>query len=344
MKKLSNITAKLSRPGTLLLFATALAAGVAGLAYMYLQQREETMKDEIAASTRARQAPRVAVVVPRNDVGPNTVLNNTVFVSRKIDADLVYPDTLLARDFASMEGLRLARPVLGGRPVRMSDLVQPDVNDVAAILPAGMRAVTIPIDNLNSIAQTLRPLHRVDIFLLSNAPAAPGAPDGSADRPREQATLFMQNMLILATGQEFRDARYQGAESSRMARPGEVEGAREKGFDSVTLLVKPAEAARLLIGQKMGTYRVALRGAKDSDLLSMKPLLASELLPGVRTRDAGIEFIVGGRGGQILSRLPVPASQPGASPQSMGSSQVAQAMLQAAAAMPHAAPAPSPAN
>ncbi|QJE02316.1 Flp pilus assembly protein CpaB [Massilia forsythiae] len=309
MNKLRTIGATLSSPAALLLFATALAAGVAGLAYLYLQQREDSMKREIAASARGRETPRVAVVVPKTDVGPDTVLNTTVFVSRKVDADLVYPDTLLARDFASMEGLRLARPVLGGRPVRMSDLQQPEVDDVAAIVPAGMRAVTIAIDNLNSIAQTLRPLHRVDLFLLSNAPAAPGA---GSERPREQASLFMQNMLVLATGREFRDAQARGAGSAGMARPGAVDGARDKGFDSITLLVKPQEAARLLIGQKMGAYRVALRGARDGDLLAMKPLLSSDLAPDGRTHDAGIEFIAGGRGpgGQVVSRLPLPELAP----------------------------------
>lgn len=328
MNTLRTLGARLSSPAVLLLLATALAAGVAGLAYLYLQQREESMKREITASARGRQAPRVAVVVPKNDVGPDTVLNTTVFVSRKVDADLVYPDTLLARDFASMEGLRLARPVLGGRPVRMSDLRQPDVDDVAAIVPAGMRAVTIAIDNLNSIAQTLRPLHRVDLFLLSNAPAV----QAGSDRPREQASLFMQNMLVLATGQEFRDAQAQGLGSARMARPGDVEGAREKGFDSITLLVKPQEAARLLVGQKMGTYRVALRGARDGALLAMKPLLSSDLAPAARARDGGIELIVGGRGhgGQVVSRLPLP-----------------QAMAQAAMPMPappETAPAPASAS
>jgi pilus assembly protein CpaB len=306
-----KIAAKLKSPLSLLLLATALAAGVAAIAYMYLQKREETMKSELAAKSRKAAAPMISVVVPKTDVGINTPLNNINFVSRPIESDLVYPDTLLAKDFAQMGGLKLARPVLRGRPVRTSDLQQPVVNDVASILPLGSRAMTIDIDNLNSIAQTLRPHHRVDIFLLSKAPKpTTGAGTIQVDeKTLEQATLFMQDMVVLATGKEFQDVNKSAEETAKMVRPGEVDGAREDGFDSITLLVKPHEAAKLMVGQKMGTFRVVLRGTTDRDALALRPLTAGELMPGRRARDQGIEFIVGGRGDNVISRLAVPPSQ-----------------------------------
>lgn len=308
----TKLAAKLRSPLFLLLLATGLALGVAALAYTYLKQREETMKADLTAKSRKAAAPMVSVVVPKVDVGINTPLNNINFVSRPIEEDLVYPDTMLAKDFASMGGLKLARPVLRGRPVRASDLQQPVVNDVAAILPAGTRAMTIDIDNLNSIAQTLRPHHRVDIFLLSKAPKplpvnGVVAPD---DKALEQASLFMQDMIVLATGKEFQDVSKPGTANTKMVRPGEVEGARDTSFDSITLLVRPDQAAKLMVGQKMGTFRVVLRGTNDRDALALRPLRAADLMPAVRRpRDAGIEFIVGGRGDNVVSRLAVPPSQ-----------------------------------
>ena len=308
-----KLAAKLKSPLALLLLATALAAGVAALAYIYLQQREEVMKTELADRVRRSATPMVAVVVPKQDAGINTTLNNINFVSRPVESDLVYPDTLLARDFSSMGGLKLARPVLRGRPVRTSDLQQPLVNDVASILPPGTRAMTIDIDNLNSIAQTLRPHHRVDIFLLSKGPkpvsGTSTAPAPVDDRALEQASLFMQDMVVLATGKEFQDVNRPAEDAAKMVRPGDVEGGTESGFDSITLLVKPHEAARLMVGQKMGTFRVVLRGTSDRDALKMRPLTAGELMPAARVRDHGIEFIVGGRGDNVISRLSVPPSQ-----------------------------------
>jgi len=305
----SKLAARLTSPLALLLFASLIAGGVALLAYHYLQKREATMREELAASSRVKLTPKVNVVVPNANVEANTPLNGERFVSRPVDEDLVYPDTLLAKDFSSMQGLRLARPVLRGRPVRMSDLQQPEVNDVSAILPQGTRAMTIDIDNLNSIAQTLRPNHRVDIFLLSRAPKPAEGMLGQDDKSLEQATLFMQDMVVLATGREFQDVSNPAADPNRMSRPGEVEGERERGYDSITLLVRPQEAAKLMVGQKMGTFRVVLRGRNDRDALALRATRARDLMPASsRGRDAGIEFIVGGRG-DIVSRLAIPPSQ-----------------------------------
>ena len=311
----SHFAAKLKSPLALLLLATALAAGVAAVAYMYLQNREESMKSELAAKSRKNAAPMVSVVVPKNDVGVNTALSTVNFVSRPIEADLVYPDTLLARDFDSMGGLKLARPVLRGRPVRSSDLQQPVVSDVASILPVGSRAMTIEIDNVNSIAQTLRPNNRVDIFLMSKAARPPAGAQPVDEKSLEQASLFMQDMVVLATGKEFQDASRKGPDTTQMVRPGEVEGARDTTYDTITLLVKPHEAAKLMVGHKMGTYRVVLRGTNDRDTLALKPLRAGDLMGGARARDTGIEFIVGGRGDNPIGRIAVPPSQQAREPQ-----------------------------
>ncbi len=315
----SKILAKLSSPLTLLLLAAVLAGGVAWVAYFYLQQREEAMKTELVAKGRKKETPKVGVVVPKADVGINTVLNTTNFVSRQIEADLVYPDAVLAKDFPSMEGQKLARPLMRGRPLRLSDLQLPVVVDVSTILPAGSRAVTIDIDNLNSIAQTLRPNHHVDIFLLSKAQKPANAATEADDKMLEQASLFMQDMVVLATGKEFLDVSAPADQTSKMVRPGDVEGARESGYGSITLLVTPAQAAKLLVGQKMGSYRVALRGTKDRDAVTLSPLRVADLTPtSIKPRDVGIEFIVGGRGGDMVSRLATPPSQMSAPPMATG--------------------------
>ncbi|MBW8777548.1 MAG: Flp pilus assembly protein CpaB, partial [Stenotrophomonas sp.] len=159
-----------------------------------------------------------------------------------------------------------------------------------------MRAVTIEIDSVNSIAQTLRPGHRVDLFLLSkaNKPKDKEVPELALN----QATLFMQNLAVLATGQEFQDIASGNSERvQKMVRPGEVEGAREKGFDTVTVLVSPKEAARLLIGQKLGTFRVALRGSKDLTPVAMRSVTGGDVLPMGGELRNGVEFIVGGKSG-----------------------------------------------
>ncbi|UUZ55954.1 hypothetical protein LP419_11230 [Massilia sp. H-1] len=97
--------------------------------------------------------------------------------------------------------------------------------------------------------------------------------------------------------------------AEKMVRPGDVPG-KETQYDSVTLLVTPLEAARLMVGQKMGSYRIVLRGAKDSDKVAMPTLRSSDFMPSaLKGRDNGVEFIVGGKGDKMVSQMPTSPSQ-----------------------------------
>jgi pilus assembly protein CpaB len=305
--------ANVRSPLVLLLLAALMAAAVAWLAYHYLQKKEEAIKAEVTARERRGAAVTVQVAVPRTDAPAGTPLDTRMFVARPVEEDLIYPDTVLAKDFEALRGQTLARPLQRGRPLRMSDVVAPPVHDVAGVLPTGERALTIDIDNLNSIAQTLRPNHHVDLFLLHKAAHAGGADAQEAG----EATLYMQDLVVLATGTDFRDvAHAHDGAGAMQVNPGEVEG-KDRGYDTVTLLVTPAQAARVLLGQKLGAYRVVLRGAQDRAPVRMASLRGADLLPGpgpdpshaTRGRDAGIEFIVGGRSGNLVSELPTLPSQ-----------------------------------
>lgn len=307
---ISRVRSGLKNPLVLVIIAAVLAGGVAWIALKYLQQREAAMKAEIAASGKTGGPRRVQVAVPMVDAPVGTVLSLDTFVARPVEEDLVYPDTVLADDFQSLQGLKLARPVLRGRPLRLTDVQTPEIRDVATVLPAGQRALTIEIDNINSIAQTLRPNHRIDIYLLSKADGKGGGADEGGEKGREQVSLYMQDMVVLATGTEFYDVtRSDGPDVDKMVRPGDVDG-RERGYDTVTLLVTPQQAARLMMGQRLGSYRVVLRGGQDRAYIRQATLRGADVMgAGMRPRDAGIEFIVGGKGDRIVSELAVPPSQ-----------------------------------
>ena len=287
------IIKKIKSPWALLFLAIVIAIGVSWLAFKYLEQREERIKEEVTARSAGRRVPEISVVVPRQDSPIGTTVSSKTFAARSIPEDLVYSDTIKANDFDAFVGQKLAAPLLHGRPLRVSDLMAPEIRDVAAILPSGKRAVTIDIDNLNSISQTVRPGNRLDIFLINRAPKLdPAVPDESLD----QAFLFMQDMEVLAVGREFNNPQLHADLRKDMVRPGDVQGA-EHGYDTLTLLVTPAEAAKLMVGQKMGSYRVALRGNEDKGEIEMATLTAGDLSPSLpRQRDRGIEFIVGGGG------------------------------------------------
>jgi pilus assembly protein CpaB len=290
-------------PWALVLGATLLAGGVTYGAYSYLGQREARLKEDLMRRAANLQGPKTAVVVPRVDAKPGISVDQDVFVARDIDDDLVYPDTVTAKDFESVRGQKLARALSKGRPLRLTDLQAPEIKDVSSILPPGTRAVTIEIDNINSIAQTLRAGHQVDVFLVTNGESAKGAEGGASSR---QVMMFMQNLKVIAAGREFQSIDpEQQQRNEQMVRPGEVKRDGQT-FDTVTVLVTPAEAQRLLVGNKVGSYRVALRGKDDEAKVRVAPLAADDVLPPGPRAAPAVEIIVGGKSGGSLTPQLVP--------------------------------------
>ncbi len=284
---------KARSPWALLLIALIVAAGISWLTFNYLEGRERRIKAEAEAQVAGKRVPEMSVVVPVADVQIGATVSQQNFAARSVPKDLLYSDTIKASDFEFFKGQRLARPLQRGRPLRISDLLAPEVRDVAAVVPTGKRALTIPIDNLNSIAQTVRPGNFLDIFLVNRAPRLD---EKMPDEGLDQTMLFMQSMEVLAVGQDFNDPRLHQDLKQNMARPGDVANGGAH-YDTVTLLVTPAQAAKLIIGQKMGSYRVALRGRNDNEALVMAALKSSDFIPSLpKNRDQGIEFIVGGSG------------------------------------------------
>jgi len=279
----------------IVLISVLFASGVAWFAFDYFKGLELYYKEEAAAAAAKMRVPEVAVVVPTADAAVGDIINKQAFASRSIPADLIYEDAIKASDFQFFNGQKLARAVQKGRPLRISDLLIPAVHDVAAVVPVGKRALTIGIDNLNSIAQTVRPGNLLDIFLVNRAPKLDEA---TPSEGLDQAMLFMQNMEVLAVGRDFSDPRLNKELKQNMVRPGDLQNSNANSYDTVTLLVTPAQAEKLIVGQKMGSYRVALRGRDDENPLDLAVLKASDFMPKLpKKRDEGIEFIVGGKGG-----------------------------------------------
>lgn len=69
----------------------------------------------------------------------------------------------------ALEGLRAARarvPIVAGEPILPSKIVRPgEAGFMSAILPSGMRAISIPITELSSVSGFVLPNDRVDVIL-----------------------------------------------------------------------------------------------------------------------------------------------------------------------------------
>jgi pilus assembly protein CpaB len=193
-----------------------------------------------------------------------------------------------------------------GEPLLPGLLAGGEAPGFARRLGPGIRALTVAVDEVNSLSGMLQPGDRIDL-MLSVRPQ----PTSGAVEPEITRTL-MQNVHVLATGRQVRPV-------------GDTTVGRS--FTTITVEVDPGQAQQLVVAQRSGRLTAMLRNPDDRQKVSERMLDVNALLglprrplppaaPPPQPRTAGVQVIVGGRGaiGTDAGSAPVavPASPVGA--------------------------------
>lgn len=197
----------------------------------------------------------VSIVVAVDQVPRGMTLTAEMLTTRDWPKDYVPEGALLQLDEAV--GRTVWIPLVETDPIIESKLATLGAGrGLAAMIPKGMRAVTIQTPNVaTGVAGFILPGNKVDVlWALSQATQDDQTGGGST-------VTLLQNVEILAVDQQ-------------------IEVPSENRVDtrdlrSVTLLTSPADAARLDLAQNKGTLRLSLRNPEDSlvDDIEMATLL-----------------------------------------------------------------------
>jgi pilus assembly protein CpaB len=111
------------------------------------------------------------------------------------------------------------------------------------LIPFGMRAVSVPVDEVSDVAGFVLPHTRVDVLV-----ATQGEGTGAGDKAFSK--VILQNVEVLAVAQE-------------------VEQKKDEPeiVKVVTLLVTPQESERLALASHSGTLRLAMRNYNDNKIV-----------------------------------------------------------------------------
>jgi pilus assembly protein CpaB len=340
MLKKINLRSLLANSWVLLFLAVLVAGGLTFLLYKYLNDREKKLKADIAANHGRAD---VEVVVPAQDVPVGTPLSSSDFVSRPIQADLVYDDMIRVENFEKYRQSRLVKPVRRGLPLRASDIDALSGRDFSDILPAGKRAVTVEIDTVNSTALMLRPGNRVDVYWLGKVFREDHASDD-----KKVAQLIMPDVLVLATGQDIR-ARDAG-EAAQWDQPvgNKTPMSRQEGmgYTTITLEVPVDDVGRIALAQKIGGLRLILRNSDDKGKDGPSLVQESDVFmdPSRQTTTLGngaalqvVEVIAGG-GTNSTSVITPQGTQSGSSQEAPGADTAPPAAAQPTPASPQRQP------
>lgn len=269
---------------TLVLGMVALLGGLlaAALGRHYLHLRARQI--EIEAAQRYAMTP---VVVAKRDLATGEQLDPDSLAVRPMPTAYLPGDSVAADDAATLLGRQLSSQLKRGEAVQLS-MLQPLLMSLSRTLPAGVRALTVAVDDLNAHSGLLRAGDRVDVYLVER------------DGARSRIGLLQENLHVLATG-------------SRTATPSLTDGGNEsRDFATVTLQVDDSQVQRLVLARQAGELSFVLRAVGDESP-APRQLLDSHLLltPGTRSADTrssrtrpsdAVELLIGGGGGPTPAR------------------------------------------
>lgn len=204
-------------PRAVVLGALALGAGLlaAGSLAVHVRERER----QLEARTRLDMVERI---VAARDLPAGTRLTAEDLAVRGFPARWVGSDTLPLARLGELEGRVLGRAVLAGDALMAAHTVQPRPAFSEHLAP-GRRAITLPVDQVNSLSGLLQPGDLIDLYVSFN------------HRRKQLTAPLLQGVLVLATGRETRT----GSETS--------------SYSTLTLDAAPEDVVKLVAARQAGT-------------------------------------------------------------------------------------------
>jgi len=263
----------------LVMFLLSLALGGAGVFYskQYIEDRIAFYKDQLN-----KTEPMMAVVVPTRPMVRGETLRREDLAMRQIPITFADTNSVTGTNVDTAIGQRVDFDIDEGRPLLWAHLEGGLTPTFSGKVPEGLRAMTVRVDEVNSISGFLQPNDRVDL-LMSH---------GSGDRQR--IVPLIEQLDVIATG------------TQTLVDKSTVSGKR--AFNTITVQVTPQQAQKITLAQTVGKLTAMLRNPEDEAPLAKDGMTLAELLGEaaprtaavVRTRPArqpmpaGIEYIIGG--------------------------------------------------
>jgi pilus assembly protein CpaB len=216
---------------TRLLFIGILALGLGGLlssfVYKTLQNR-----------TTRPQPPGTDVVVAASDLHLGAKIEDRDLKLVKFPEDSIPEGVFHSKTRVVGRGVVL--PIAKGEFILPSKVAGENAGSgMPGLIPPGMRAVSVRVNEVVAVAGFVVPGTRVDVLLT-------GSPGGTADN---QTTTVLENIAVLAAGQKL--------ERNAAGEPQSV--------PVITLLVSPEDAQKLTLASQEGRIQLSLRNPLDTN-------------------------------------------------------------------------------
>lgn len=220
------------RPKSLLLIVIALGCGlVASIGISKVIEKKDAIGN-VAPQTRS-------VLVAKVDIPVNEILSSASVVLEDWPIEKIPQDALSSIE--DLDRRRARQPLYAGEPILDKKLIDGTQDGLAETIAKGFRVVSVKVSINNAVSGLILPGDRVDVMVFLKK---------SHEIDRTNTKTILSDVTVFAI--DDRISREPEDEESAMS-------AR-----TVSLLVKPDQAEKLLLAEELGTIRLALRRTDEN--------------------------------------------------------------------------------
>lgn len=224
-----------------LALVTALLATLG--AYSYLQTQKRALEQNHAAM--------LPVVIAKIDLPAGSKLEESLLEARLFPAALAPEGSF--KQISELAGRIVKSDIYAGEALLASRLAaEGSGGGVSAVIPPGMRAMTVAVNVVSGVSGFILPHARVDVLATVSA---------TLDKEESSTTTILENIEVLAVDQT--------------VTPKDDDPITVK---SVTLLVNPAQAEKLALASSEGKLQLVLRNTADQQTTVTAGVSLKELI------------------------------------------------------------------
>lgn len=233
------------------ILALLFALLAAGAVFLYLQQMEQQVKQDLEYAT---------VPVVKEHIPAHTKITSEMLINKDVPVSQVRSDALQRRE--DISGAMARVPFYPGEPLIREKLVFPGETHagITYLITPGKRAMAIAVNEVIAVGHLLEPGHQVDVVAVLEAK------NEEDNESIPYATIFVQDLRVLAVGQNLTLVAQKGQPAL-----------------TVTLEVSPDEAQKLVLAAERGSIRLLLRGAGDEASSQQPPFKLNDFAGDINT-------------------------------------------------------------
>jgi pilus assembly protein CpaB len=252
---------KLEKQHIVLIIGVALALVAIVMVNSYITQQRQVAQEQAKKALSNIQANQTAVLVAKQDIPKGAMIDPLKLETAIIPNKYLQPSAATSLD--RIADMVTVADISKGEQItltKLSNVHSKGGGNLAGLTPMGKRAITIPVDNISSLAGMIKPGDYVDVIAMVPVPVQ--GPQGEQMNQLAVLPLF-QNILVLAVGQDTGITPVQG--DSRYA-------TKEAGISGlITLALGPQEANLVAFVQEQGKLRLTLRSPADAQVGPVQP-------------------------------------------------------------------------